>query len=348
MARNHARVYASIWADDDFRALEPSAQRMFLFLLSQPDLEHSGIIALRERRWSRSARGLTAADVAADLEHLAAARFVVIDEDTEELLVRSLMRWDGVWKQPNVAKAAATQIRTISSAPLREALCDELDRLGEGDLHRESEALREDLVSYLRKSSGPPSGSPSPTPSGSPSRGGQGKGKGNTEVGAKAGSPTPAPAAIPDPPPHPHPAVAAQAPPSKRGTRIPDDFAENITPEMVAWAKQRCPHVDGRLETEKFVNYWQAKGGRDACKLDWVKTWKNRMLDVEQQASRGRPSSNGRGPDRGPPRRMEGQPRMSDIEDIGPHDIAAEQAVLGSMMLSAAAAAGVPVGADRR
>ncbi len=89
--------------------------------------------------------------------------------------------------------------------------------------------------------------------------------------------------------------TAAQAPPKqKRGTRIPDDFAENITPEMVAWAKERCPHVDGRLETEKFVNYWQARAGRDACKLDWVKTWKNRMLDLEQQASRASP--NGRRP----------------------------------------------------
>jgi hypothetical protein len=90
--------------------------------------------------------------------------------------------------------------------------------------------------------------------------------------------------------------VAAQAPPSKRGARIPDDFADTITVEMVTWAKEKCPHVDGKLETEKFVNYWQSKAGRDACKLDWVKTWKNRMLDVEQQASRGRPSSNGRGP----------------------------------------------------
>jgi len=86
--------------------------------------------------------------------------------------------------------------------------------------------------------------------------------------------------------------ATAQAPPSKRGTRIPDDFANTITAEMVAWAKEKCPHVDGRLETEKFVNYWQAKAGRDACKLDWEKTWKNWMLTAEEHAGR---SSPGRG-----------------------------------------------------
>lgn len=69
---------------------------------------------------------------------------------------------------------------------------------------------------------------------------------------------------------------------SKRGTRIPDDFA--VTPAMVEWATNRCPHIDGRLETEKFINYWQAKSGKDATKLDWVATWRNWMLNAAQRA----------------------------------------------------------------
>lgn len=66
--------------------------------------------------------------------------------------------------------------------------------------------------------------------------------------------------------------------PRKRGTRIPDDFS--ATPAMVAWARDRCPHVDWRLETEKFVNYWRAKTGKDATKLDWEATWRNWMLNA--------------------------------------------------------------------
>lgn len=69
---------------------------------------------------------------------------------------------------------------------------------------------------------------------------------------------------------------AASKKPTKRGTRIPDDF--RVTPGMVAWARERVPTVDGRTETEKFVNYWSAKAGRDAVKLDWEATWKNWML----------------------------------------------------------------------
>lgn len=77
--------------------------------------------------------------------------------------------------------------------------------------------------------------------------------------------------------------TAAQAPP-KRGTRLPDDFT--VTAEMVAWAREYCPHVDGKRETEKFTDYWQAKAGRDATKLDWAKTWKNWMRTAEEQAPR--------------------------------------------------------------
>jgi hypothetical protein len=80
--------------------------------------------------------------------------------------------------------------------------------------------------------------------------------------------------------------------PRKRGSRIPDDFT--VTPEMVAWARERCPHVNGRAETEKFINYWQAKSGKDATKLDWVKTWRNWMLNAAERTPSGRASPNGR------------------------------------------------------
>jgi hypothetical protein len=81
--------------------------------------------------------------------------------------------------------------------------------------------------------------------------------------------------------------------PRKRGTRIPDDFA--VTPEMVEWARERVPHVDGRLETEKFINHWTAKTGKDATKLDWVATWRNWMLNAAARLP-ARASPNGMSP----------------------------------------------------
>ena len=64
---------------------------------------------------------------------------------------------------------------------------------------------------------------------------------------------------------------------SPRGTRIADPF--NLTPDMRAWAKEKRPLVDLVLETEKFVNYWRAKAGRDGVKLDWTATWRNWILN---------------------------------------------------------------------
>lgn len=70
--------------------------------------------------------------------------------------------------------------------------------------------------------------------------------------------------------------------PRKRGTRIPDDFT--VTPDMVAWAKDRAPNIDGRRETEKFVNYWRAKSGANATKLDWPATWRNWIMRAGENA----------------------------------------------------------------
>ena len=67
----------------------------------------------------------------------------------------------------------------------------------------------------------------------------------------------------------------------KRGTRLPDDFA--VTAEMVAWARERVPNVDGRWETEKFINYWRAASGATAVKRDWVAAWRNWMLKAAER-----------------------------------------------------------------
>lgn len=94
-----------------------------------------------------------------------------------------------------------------------------------------------------------------------------------------------------------NPSTAAQAPPKqRRGTRVPDDFAKSLTPGLVAWARRECPHVDGRRETERFMDYWQSKSGQGACKLDWIATWRNWMRTAEDRAPRNRASPNGQSP----------------------------------------------------
>ena len=62
---------------------------------------------------------------------------------------------------------------------------------------------------------------------------------------------------------------------TRKATRLPDDWEPPN--DWLEWAidlRQWQP-ADVREEAEIFANYWQAKAGKDACKVDWRKTWQN-------------------------------------------------------------------------
>ncbi len=131
MPRTEARIFTSIWNDPHFLSLGVSEQRLYFFLLSQDDLTYSGIMPLRSRRWRPTAAGLTVADIEVGLKALEASprRFIVVDEDAEELFVRSLLRRDGIWKQPNLLKLAWESAGQSRSPRLCSELLAELRRL---------------------------------------------------------------------------------------------------------------------------------------------------------------------------------------------------------------------------
>lgn len=70
-----------------------------------------------------------------------------------------------------------------------------------------------------------------------------------------------------------------QAASPKKGTRLPDVFL--LTSEMREYGKAKRPEIDLELETEKFCNFWRAKTGKDATKLNWTLTWKNWILNAK-------------------------------------------------------------------
>jgi hypothetical protein len=77
-----------------------------------------------------------------------------------------------------------------------------------------------------------------------------------------------------------------------RATRCPEPFIVNS--DMRLWASEHAPLIDVRLETTKFCNYWRAKAGKDATKLDWKLTWRNWLLSAY-------PPTNGNGHQYRPP-----------------------------------------------
>jgi hypothetical protein len=170
MARSEARVSVDIWApESDFTTLTIGAQLRYLFLLSQQDLAHTGMLALRERRWSRSAKGLTVEQVTAELEELEAARYLVIDHGAEEVLIRSYIRRDKVYRQPQVLRAAADQLSLITSPALRRALAVELRRIADEPMPEPSRAIVAEMLAALpnhgpQGAGHPPTDSTTPEP----------------------------------------------------------------------------------------------------------------------------------------------------------------------------------------
>ncbi|WP_181785371.1 hypothetical protein [Streptomyces phytophilus] len=249
MARGHGRILASIWEDQDFTALDPTEQRLYLFLLSQANLNHAGLLPLTLRRWARKARGLTVAALETTLDALQQARFIVTDDSTEELLIRTFVRNDGVWRQPNVMAAMVSAAQEIESPRLRAALLVELDRIPLEQLSdeatRKGPSVRQQTLEHLaalRRAFGDPDPTPpatpprrdnhtppegfekgSPNPSGTPPEGiPEPPTRAHTYArDTRAHSPTPPPSPTPTPTPHAQ-AHAQHDPPATHDQPLPD------------------------------------------------------------------------------------------------------------------------------
>ena len=184
MARDHARILVSIWSDPDFTALDPAEQHAYLMLLSSPDLSYCGVLDLVPERYAGRAAGLTTRRFRAALDGLAKRRFVVVDDRTGEVLVRSYVRHDGVLKVPNVAKAMTKALMRTHSAKLRQVVVDELARaMRENPDARGWQgvaAVNPELFDQItEKAFENPSLNPSANPSGNPSGNPSAKGSGN-------------------------------------------------------------------------------------------------------------------------------------------------------------------------
>jgi hypothetical protein len=318
MARGHGRILTSIWEDPDFLALDEREQRLYLFLISQPNLNHAGLLDLTLRRWSRKARGLTSAELEKLLQRLEEAHFVVMDDDTEELLIRSFVRNDGVWRMPKVMGAAVSGALEISSPRLQAALLAEMDRIPLDELSDEptkykgqdGPSIRQQVVihiSTLRKAFGTPdpdpsrrdsgipseapSGTPSDTPSQPPAEGGP---KGSTRGRGRAPhAHSPAPAPTPAPAPAPNPVVVEvgeeASGSSEPGSSSPDGDAPidldgfALTDSMRRWALDTFgPGLDIDYETAQFVDHFRAQNVR---RPNWPAEWQKWIRRSAKYAS---------------------------------------------------------------
>ena len=127
--RNYAQLNIAIWNDDDFRALTPQAQHLYFLLLSHPTLSYCGVGDWRPKRLASMATGWTPADVQRAGAELIDRLFIVVDEETEEFLVRTFVRNDPLMRQRNLGVSMARAYSTVASDGIRGVIVHELQRL---------------------------------------------------------------------------------------------------------------------------------------------------------------------------------------------------------------------------
>lgn len=128
-ARSYATIQCSIWEDADFLALSAEAKAAYFMLVTQPNIEACGALPLTLRRWAPLVAGGDPAQLVRWLNELSAARFVVLDKDTEEILVRTFAKYDGGYLHATRVKAVVRSAEAIMSPSLRGFVAAELDRL---------------------------------------------------------------------------------------------------------------------------------------------------------------------------------------------------------------------------
>ncbi|HAT1504232.1 TPA: hypothetical protein I8W56_002322 [Corynebacterium striatum] len=166
--RDFAQIKLSIWNDDAFLDLSNNAQLLYFVLISHPTMNRAGVGTWHAGRLAGMCSSWARRDVERAACELIDGRFIVIDEDTDEFLVRTFVRHDGLMKQRNLATTMAREFAAVGSRAIKGVVVWELRRLHEE--HPEFKGWESDeALALLKKRAIDPSSDPSVYPSIDPS-----------------------------------------------------------------------------------------------------------------------------------------------------------------------------------
>ena len=127
MPRSYGRLLVQMWSPDgDYRLLSWRAQWLYEALLSQPNLSGAGALPMQPNKWVKFAADITVADIDAALAQLVQQCYVLVDDDTQEALIRTFVKHDGGLNNPKTRKGIESAILRIESSKLRAAATDGL------------------------------------------------------------------------------------------------------------------------------------------------------------------------------------------------------------------------------
>lgn len=134
MSRDQANIRTDIWADSDWRELSESAQRLYLLLLTHPTLSYAGVADWRPNRLAALSEASTVKSIRDAAAELQSHRFIYVDDEQEEVLIRSFVKHDGLMARPNLVKAMSKAYGAIHSKRIREIFAFEIQKLHERDI----------------------------------------------------------------------------------------------------------------------------------------------------------------------------------------------------------------------
>ncbi|MCG7232761.1 hypothetical protein MHX62_01030 [Corynebacterium sp. ACRQM] len=147
--RDFAQIKLSIWNDDSFLDLSNNAQLLYFVLISHPTMNRAGVGTWHAGRLSGLCSSWSRPVVESAARELVDGLFIVIDEDTDEFLVRTFVRHDGLMKQRNLATTMAREFAAVGSRTIKGVVVWELRRLHEE--HPEFKGWESDEASRLLK-----------------------------------------------------------------------------------------------------------------------------------------------------------------------------------------------------
>lgn len=130
MAREFARMRVSSFDDPDLEELGADAQWLyFRVLIPHPALSAAGVMPWKPKHWVRKARGMTLERILSAASELERHRNILVDLDTDELLVRSYIRNDEPLRNPRMASAMVKAYQTVASRALQASIVTEVTRI---------------------------------------------------------------------------------------------------------------------------------------------------------------------------------------------------------------------------
>lgn len=128
MAREKASINLEVWADTSFRALTAPAQGLYFKLMSHPKLDYCGVTEFHPGRLAALSNEQTVDEVMIAASELSETHWIVVDQETDEVMVRGYLRHDGVLRQPRLAVSCALAYSAVASNKIRAVIVHEIQR----------------------------------------------------------------------------------------------------------------------------------------------------------------------------------------------------------------------------